>query len=420
MNATNEMKNIVARARKGALALAAMSRDKKNGLLLVMAEALNEAKPRIKKANEKDITTAANAGKPEAFLDRLRLSDGRIDRMCAMMREVAALDDPVGAVLESIKRPNGLIIKKVRVPIGVIGIIYESRPNVTAECIALCLKSGNAVILRGGRDVINSNKAIYETVRNASRKAGLDADAFILIENTARVFVDAMLKASPGIDLIMPRGGESLIEEVTNKSRVPVIKHYKGICHIYVDAHADLDMAEKICFNAKVQRPGVCNAMETMLVHEDVAEKFLPGLAARMREAGVVLKGCPETRRILGRGGADPAEEKDYATEWLDLVLNIRVVKTTEDAIRHITMFGSNHSDAIITENKEIAVEFTQKVDSAAVYVNASTRFTDGGEFGKGAEIGISTDRLHARGPVGVEELTTYKYVIYGNGQVRE
>lgn len=413
------MKEIIVKAKIAALKLSVMPAEKKNNVLLSMATALDKTRGSIKEANKVDIKNAQGKGKDKAFIDRLELTDKRIDGMCDMIREVAGLNDPVGEVLQENKRPNGLVIKKVRVPIGVIGIIYESRPNVTADCISLCFKSGNAVILRGGSDAINSNKAIYDVLKEAAGKEGLDKGAFILIEDTRRELVDAMLESTDGLDLIMPRGGESLIKEVVSKSKVPIIKHYKGICHVYVDSEADLDMAENICFNAKVQRPGVCNAMETMLVHEAVAKKFLPRIAAKLHKEDVVLKGCSMTRQILGQGVGE-AREEDYATEWLDLILNIRVVRSMEEAIAHIAKFGSKHSDAIVTGNRAKGDEFTKRVDSAAVYVNASTRFTDGGEFGKGAEIGISTDKIHARGPVGLEELTTYKYIIQGKGQVRE
>jgi len=418
MDSNGIMKDITDRAKKAAAGLRVMSADEKNRVLLAMADGLDRARESIAEANGIDLAKAEGKGRNKVFLDRLKLDKKRIDGMCSMMREVAALDDPVGEILEKRERPNGLVIEKVRVPIGVIGIIYEARPNVTADCIALCFKSGNAVILRGGSDAINSNKTIYEAVKKAAVGCGLDENAFILIEDTSRDVVGAMLKASDGIDLIMPRGGESLIREVTEKSTVPVIKHYKGICHVYVDAAADLDMAESICLNAKVQRPGVCNAMETMLVHEAVAEDFLSRVAPRLRDEGVTIKGDAETRRILG-GDIAEAVEKDFATEWLDLILNIRVVRSLDEAIDHIAKFGSGHSDAIVTEDTGAGREFTGRVDSAAVYTNASTRFTDGGEFGKGAEIGISTGKLHARGPVGLEELTIYKYVVRGNGQIR-
>ncbi|MBD3379483.1 MAG: glutamate-5-semialdehyde dehydrogenase [Candidatus Omnitrophica bacterium] len=412
------MRGITDRARKASCALSVLSADRKNSALEAMAKALEASRDEIKKANSIDLEEAERSGKNKAFLDRLKLDDRRVDGMISMFRDVKELDDPVGAVMEEIKRPNGLVIQKIRVPIGVIGIIYESRPNVTADCVSLCLKSGNAVILRGGSDAINSNKAVFYALKDASVKAGIDEGAFILVEDTSRQLVEAMLKASGGIDLIMPRGGESLIRSVSENSRVPVIKHYKGLCHIYVDESADLDMAEEICFNAKVQRPGVCNAMETMLVNSRIAEEFLPRIAGRLSSAGVVLKGCPETRKIVEN--SEEAGEKEFSTEWLDLVLSVRVVDSMEQAIEHIEKFGSHHSDAIITEDERRASEFVKRVDSSSVYVNASTRFTDGGEFGKGAEIGISTDKLHARGPMGLEELCTYKYVVRGTGQIRK
>ncbi len=412
------MKEITEKARKAASALAVLSTEAKNRALLSMAKSIEASREKIKKANEADIAAAKKKGKEAAFIDRLELTDKRIDGMCAMLRQVAKLPDPVGAQVESIRRPNGLVIDKVRVPIGVIGIIYESRPNVTADCAALCLKSGNSVVLRGGTDAIGTNKAIYKAMTEGALKAGLTEGAFILIEDTSRELVDAMLEASGGIDLMMPRGGESLIRQVVEKSRIPVIKHYKGICHVYVDADADLGMAEEICFNAKVQRPGVCNAIETMLVHEKAAEKFLPSMTEKFKKANVKMKGCEVARRIVE--GIEEVTDEDFTTEWLDLVLNIRVVKSLEEAIGHIATFGSAHSDAIVTKKKEAGEEFVKRVDSAAVYINASTRFTDGGEFGKGAEIGISTDRLHARGPMGLEELCTYKYIVRGNGQIRQ
>ena len=419
MNAKTRMREITDRARCGAVVLSRLNADEKNEILFLMAKELNAARENIKKANLVDVKAAEKSGKTEAFIDRLELTDDRIDGMCQMMKDVAKIDDPVGSIIERKERPNRLRIEKVRVPIGVIGIIYEARPNVTADCISLCLKSGNAVILRGGSDSINSNKAIYSVLREAALKRGLDDGAFILVEDTSRDLVNAMLEASGGIDLIMPRGGESLIREVSEKSKVPVIKHYKGICSIYVDDEADLNMAVKICINAKVERPGVCNAMETMLVHRDIAEEFLKKISEKLIIAGVKIKGCVETIKILGKR-VEPAVDEDYATEWLDLVLNIKIVSSLDGAAEHIAVFGSAHSDAIITQNAAHAERFLKIVDSSTVYVNASTRFTDGGEFGKGAEIGISTDRLHARGPMGLEELTTYKYIVRGTGQIRE
>jgi len=418
MNYRETMRDITARARRAAPVLADMTEKEKNFVLLSMGSALAEASNEIKKANKADVAVAEKRGLGEAFIDRLTLTDKRLEAMRGMFNDVAALKDPVGSIIDTRERPNGLVIKKVRVPIGVIGIIYESRPNVTADCVSLCFKSGNVAILRGGSDSIGSNLAIYRALKAGALKAGANGDFFILIEDTSRELVDEMLIASDGIDLIMPRGGEALIKQVTEKSRIPVIKHYKGICHVYVDKNADLAMAESVCINAKVQRPGVCNAMETMLVHKDIAEKFLKSLVPRLFGLGVKIKGCDTTRKIAG-SGVEKASDSDFSTEWLDLVLNVKVVDSIGEAVSHIEKFGSRHSDAIITSDKRAADEFTRKVDSAAVYVNASTRFTDGGEFGMGAEIGISTDKIHARGPMGLEELTIYKYIVEGNGQVR-
>ena len=387
------MNEIVAKAKRAAGELAVLSEEKKNEVLLAMAEAIDRSRDEIQKANKIDIERAEKSEKNSAFIDRLILSDKRIDGMISMINEVVELADPVGAVLEKSERPNGLIIEKVRVPIGVIGIIFESRPNVTADCAALCLKSGNVVILRGGSDAIESNKAIYHVMKKAADEFGLCDGAFILVEDTSRELVKDMLKATDGIDLIMPRGGESLIRFVVENSRIPVIKHYKGICHIYVDEDADISMAEEICFNAKVQRPGVCNAMETMLVHQSAAGEFLPVIAKRLNDAGVELRGCEKTVGELSDYDVKKADDDDFATEHLELILNVRVVASLEEAIEHIAKFGSSHSDAIVTANSDNSERFLKCVDSSAVYVNASTRFTDGGEFGKGAEIGISTDK---------------------------
>jgi glutamate-5-semialdehyde dehydrogenase len=411
--------DMTAKARKASRALAILASAVKNRVLADMADEISASRGLIKAANAVDVENAQKSGKTAAFIDRLSLNDKRVDGMTAMLKDVAALKDPVGRVLEKVKRPNGLLIKKVSVPIGVIGMIYESRPNVTADCVALCLKSGNAAILRGGSDAINSNKEIYAALLRAAVKNGLADGSFALIEDTSREVVSDMLKAVGGIDLIMPRGGESLIKQVVEESRVPVIKHYKGVCHVYVDDKADLAMAEEICFNAKVQRPGVCNAMETMLVHKKAAAVFLPVMAKRLASANVALKGCKRAKDILKGYNVQDATENDYTTEYSDLILNIRVVDSVEQAIEHITLYGSNHSDSIVSESKKNAKKFLTEVDSAAVYVNASTRFTDGAEFGKGAEIGISTDKLHARGPMGLEELTSYKYVVIGSGQIR-
>jgi len=331
----------------------------------------------------------------------------------------------VGQLISGHTRPNGLQIQKVRVPIGVIVIIYESRPNVTADAAALCLKAGNAVILRGGKESIHSNIAINKILTSALEKAGLDSRCIQLIEIIEREAIDYLLTADQYVDVVIPRGGEALIRAVVEKSTIPVIKHYKGVCHTYVDEFADLRMAEEICFNAKVQRPATCNAMETMLVHEKIATIFLPEIAKKLQDAKVEIRGCNKTCEILGRSRlltaiVKQAADEDFYNEYLDLILNVKVVNTMDDAIAHMTKYGSNHSDAIVTDNVANALRFTKEVDSAAVYVNASTRFTDGYEFGMGAEIGISTDKLHARGPMGLEELTSYKFVVFGNGQLRK
>lgn len=414
-------KDIVAIARdakKASFAMGQISSAVKDKALLAMAGAVEKDRSVIFAANKKDVKAAEGRKLNSAFVDRLTLNDKRIKTMAESLRQVAALHDPIGEVIKMWTRPNGLWIGKLRVPLGVIGVIYESRPNVTADCIGLCLKAGNSVILRGGSEAINSNIAIFEALNDAARKNGIPEGAINLIKTTNRKAVHALLTLSDYVDLIIPRGGESLIKEVARRSRIPVLKHYKGVCHIYVDEDADLNMAERICYNAKVQRPSVCNAMETLLVSEDVAARFLPSMIKKYKEAGVEIRGCPATRRIVK--GLKTATERDWSTEYLDLILSVKVVKNLREGIEHINRYGTKLSDAIVTENYHNAVEFLRKVDSASVYVNASTRFTDGGEFGFGAEIGISTDKFHARGPVGVEELTSYKYIVYGDGQVRE
>ncbi len=330
---------------------------------------------------------------------------------------MAALKDPVGEVIRDWRRPNGLLIKKVRVPIGVIGIIYEARPNVTSDCAGLCLKSGNACVLRGGSEAINSNLAIHNIVTQGLEKFGIPKAAISMVDVTDRKAIEFLLKAEGLVDLVIPRGGEGLIRYIVENSNIPVIKHYKGVCHLYVDKYADLKMAVDITYNAKVQRPGVCNAIETLLVHKDIAEKFLPEAAHVLENAGVELRGCERTRKILRH--IKKASEDDWYREYLDLILAVKVFNDVDEAIRFINKYGSSHSDSIVTKNKKIADEFLNKVDSACVYHNASTRFTDGYQFGLGAEIGISTDKIHARGPMALEELCTYKYIILGTGQVR-
>ncbi len=407
-----------AKAASGTLEL--LKTEVKNSILKAMAAAIVKSKVRILKANEKDLRRAKKKKLSPPMIDRLKLTEKRVNAMADSLKAVAKLDDPIGTLEKLVKRPNGLLIGKKRVPIGVIAVIYESRPNVTADCVALCFKSGNSLILRGGSEAINSNIAIFEVLSKVALKRGLPRGAINLIRTTDRKAVDILLRAEAIIDVIIPRGGESLIKEVARKSRIPVIKHYKGVCHVYVDEYAELNMAESISYNAKVQRPGVCNAMETLLVHKDVAARFLPGIADKLIGAGVEIRGCALTRRILKKRNIVAAKEADWNTEYLDLTLSVKVVDSIIEAIRHINKYGTSHSDAIVTENYKHAMEFLDRVDSGAVYVNASTRFTDGYEFGKGAEIGISTDKIHARGPVGLEELTTYKYVIFGNGQIRE
>ncbi len=404
-------------ARRGARALSTLPDARKNACLEQMAESLRRNEREIIEANARDLTLARSGRYPKAFIERLSLDGGRIAAMADSLRCLAQLPDPVGDVIKSWRRPNGLWIHKVRVPIGVIAVIYESRPNVTADCIGLCFKSGNSVILKGGSESLYSNQAIHAAIEPVLRDNNLPAGCAHLIRTRSRTAVRQLLGLSGLIDLVMPRGGEGLIEYVVKHSTIPVIKHYKGVCHVYVDEHADLNMAHAICLNAKLQRPGVCNAMECMLVHRDVAARFLPVIGKAFTEAGVRMRGCPLTRKLIKT--AQPVRESDYYREYLGLTLNIRVVSDLRQAVEHISTYGSSHSDAIVTEHYDNAMEFVRSVDSACVYVNASTRFTDGYQFGFGAEIGISTDKLHARGPVGLEELTTYKYAVFGSGQVR-
>jgi len=410
--------NISKSAKESSRELSSISSEVKNKALSSMSEAILQNKEAIINANNRDIASAEEKGFSAALIDRLRLNEHRIKEMSVSLLEIANLRDIIGDTIKSWTRPNGLSISKVRVPIGVIAIIYESRPNVTADCIGLCLKSSNAVILRGGSEAINSSLAIYNILSDAAKKTGVPDGAINIIETVDRKAVDILLKQDKYIDLVIPRGGESLIRMVNKKSRIPVIKHYKGVCHTYVDDEADLDMAQSIAFNAKTQRPSVCNAMETLLVHKKIARKFLPAMIKRLKDANVKIKGCPQTRKIAN--DVDRATLKDWSTEYLDLILSIRIVNNIDVAIKHINKFGTQHSDAIITENNQKAEDFLRRVDSACVYVNTSTRFTDGGEFGLGAEIGISTDKIHARGPMGIEDLTTYKYAITGTGQIRQ
>jgi glutamate-5-semialdehyde dehydrogenase len=404
-------------AKEAAARLGKADSSKKNAALAGMAKGLRERSDWLRAENRKDMDAGKATGLSAAMLDRLLLTDARIRQMADGIEEVIALPDPVGEVLKMGRRPNGLWVGRMRIPLGVIGIIYESRPNVTADATALCVKSGNAVILRGGSEAIRSNTAIARTLRDALSGSGLPADAVSIIEQTDRKAIDCLLAAEDFIDLIIPRGGEGLIRSVAEKSRIPVIKHYKGVCHIYVDEDADLRQAIPVCINAKVQRPGVCNAMETLLVHEKAAPEFLPALAAELVKSGVELRGCPKTVRLVPQ--SRPASKEDWGTEFLDLILAVKVVSSMEEAMEHIRRYGSLHTEAILTKDYARAMRFVREVDSSLVLVNASTRFNDGFQLGLGAEIGISTTKIHAFGPMGLEELTTTKFIAFGDGQVR-
>ena len=405
-------------AKAGARSLGKASSAQKNRALVKMAEALKKRGNELISENKKDIKYAEEKGLSKALVDRLTLNEKRISEMAQGLMEVSQLPDPVGEVIRMWKRPNGMTVGKMRVPIGLIGIIYESRPNVTADATSLCLKAGNAVILRGGSEAIHSNKAIVKILRDVARAEGIHEGVVTFIDIPDRDAIMEMLKLEGIIDLIIPRGGEGLIRAVTENSRIPVLKHYKGVCHVFVDRDADLIMAEEICFNAKVQRPGTCNAMETMLVDEAIAEGFLPAMLKRFEEARVALRGCPKTLSLCP--SVTEVKEEDYFKEYLELILNVKVVKDMEEAMEHIARYGSAHSDAIVTMNYDRAMRFLREVDSAAVFVNASTRLNDGYQFGLGAEIGISTDKIHARGPMGLEELTCTKFIVLGSGQLRE
>jgi glutamate-5-semialdehyde dehydrogenase len=408
---------IAERAKRAAFSLGRVSAEEKNRVLFRMADALVEGSGFLIAENAKDLDQAVRTGLPAVMIERLTLKEATIQGMANGFREVAALPDPVGKITSMWRRPNGLLVGRMRIPLGVIGIIYESRPNVTADAAALCLKSGNAVILRGGSEALHSNLAIARILQDVLKASDIPDAAVQVIPMTDRAAVYEMLQLEEFIDLIIPRGGEELIRAVVSQSRIPVIKHYKGVCHIFVDAGADLEMAAAICLNAKVQRPGVCNAMETLLVHAEAAAAFLPAMAEQYRQAGVVLRGCPETRALLP--DIEEATEDDWYREYLDLVLAIRVVPDLGAAIAHIEQYGSLHTESIVTQNYANAQRFLNEVNSSTVLVNASTRFSDGFELGLGAEIGISTTKLHAYGPMGLEELTTTKFIIYGNGQVR-
>lgn len=404
-------------AKEAAHKLAITSTKAKNNALVRMAEALDKNAKAIIDANSIDLAAGEKKGLSHALLDRLSLDGKRIEGMIEGLKVVKSLPDPIGELLAEWKRPNGLKIKKIRVPLGVVGIIYEARPNVTVDSAALCLKSGNAVILRGGSDAIQSNIAIIKTISEAAYAAGIPAGSLQLIEDTNRETAEELMRAREYVDVLIPRGGRNLIQTVVRTSRIPTIETGEGNCHAYVEKTADLKKAAEIVFNAKCQRPSVCNAIETLLVDEAIAKKFLPMVKKRLDEAKVELRGCSKTRQILS--GIKAATEEDWKTEFLSLILAIKIVSGVAEAISHINKYGTRHSEAIITKDKKAAARFQAEIDSAAVYVNASTRFTDGFEFGFGAEIGISTQKLHARGPMGLAELTSYKYLVSGNGQTR-
>ena len=415
----SEIKEIAIRARKASLNLSSATTAEKNDALQAIARGIESNRKLLKEENEKDLAMAEENGLSEAMVDRLRLTHERIDSMVKGLRQLIDLPDPAGAVLETKQRPNGLEISKVRVPIGVIGIIYESRPNVTIDCAGLCLKSGNASILRGGKEAIHSNLALVSIIAEALEESPLPDDAVQLIPTIEREALNHLLTLDEYVHCIIPRGGESLIRFVAENSRVPVIKHYKGVCNLFVDANADLEMAEKIAVSSKCGRPGVCNAIENLVVESSIAEEFLPRVSKQLTEKGCALIADEKAGSILQDFPTRPASEQDFAEEFLDLRLAIKVVDSLEEAISFGNQYGSGHSESIITNNKRRAEAFLKEVDASSVYWNASTRFTDGFEFGLGAEIGISTDRLHARGPMGLEELCTYKYQIIGNGQFK-
>ncbi len=414
-----DVKEIAKRAKEVSYKLVDISTELKNRTLLKAAELIEEKKELIQEENRKDLIAGEEKGLSKAMLDRLLLNEKRIAGMVQVLKDVANLSDPVGEVVKMWTRPNGLKIGKMRVPLGVVAIIYESRPNVTVEAGSLCIKSSNAVILKGGSEAINSNRVLVDILKEAAASEGFPEEAIQFIDTTDRSAVKELLQLDEYIDVVIPRGGEGLIRFVAENARMPVIKHYKGVCHVFVDEFADLEKAWNICFNAKVQRPGVCNAMETMLVHSKIADAFLPTMIELFKKAKVELRGDERTCSY-DPDYVKPATEEDWYAEYLDLILAVRVVDSLDEAIDHINTYGSHHSDAIVTENYTNAMKFLNRVDSAAVYVNASTRFTDGNVFGLGAEMGISTDKVHVRGPMGLEDLTIPKYIIFGNGQIRE
>jgi len=407
-------KNVKAASRE----LVKLTTEKKNKALHAIAREIDAMRNIIIKANEEDLKNGKEKGLSKAFLDRLELNDQRIDGMIKVLNDVIELKDPVGEILGMSTLPNGLKVGQMRMPLGVVGIIFESRPNVCIEVASLTIKSANGVILRGGSDAIHSNIVLTKAIKKGLKKSGLPESAVEVVENTDRESVKELLKMRDYIDIVIPRGGLQLIRFVEENSLIPVIRHDLGICHTYIDEFADLDMAVSISFNAKVQRPGVCNSMETLLVHQKIAENFLPKMKKEFDKAGVELRGCEKTRKILN--GIKPATEEDWSTEYLDLILSVKIVDSADEAIEHINHYGSHHSDAIVSDSYQRSMQFLNEVDSAACFVNASTRFTDGNEFGLGAEMGISNQKLHVRGPMGLRELTSAKYIIFGDGQIRK
>ena len=414
----NYIADLAQRAKRAAGVLATSSGQQRSDALQATARNLRDQSEQIIEANRRDLAAGQKAGLSEALVDRLLLDEDRIAKMADSAEQIALAVDPVGQIIDGWTRPNGLVIHKLRVPLGVMAVIYESRPNVTSDAAALTLKSANAVILRGGKEAINSNRAIVCVIREALERASLPQDAVGFVDSGGHELVNELLKQDSLIDVVIPRGGESLIRAVVENSRIPVIKHYKGVCHVYVDMGADLEMAHRITMNAKVQRAGVCNAAETLLVHAEVSEEFLPSICDELSSAGVELRGCERTHKLCR--SVKTTREDDWSTEYLSLILSIRIVSDLDEAIEHINRYGSGHTDAIVTDDIGAGERFVAKVDSASVMVNASTRLSDGEVYGLGAEVGISTDKLHARGPMGAADLTTYKYVVYGRGHLRQ
>jgi glutamate-5-semialdehyde dehydrogenase len=418
MELTASIENIAKAAKDASKDIATCPSDTKNNALFKIAEKIEKEAFHIKEENNKDIVRAKEMGLTDAMIDRLTISDAVIKSMTRGLLEIAALEDPIGSLSKSWLRPNGLQVSRMRIPLGVIGIIYESRPNVTVDAAALCLKAGNAVILRGGSEALHSNQVLANIIGQALDETGLSEKMVQAIPVRDRKAVNVLLNQEENIDLIIPRGGEGLIRFVVENSKIPVLKHYKGICHVYVDENANIDMATDICYNAKVQRPGVCNAMETMLVHKNIAAEFLPEIETRFKKAGVEIRGCKETLKIMSEANA--AMDKDWDAEYLDLIIAVKIVENMDQALAHIAEFSSSHTEAIVTSDYNRARQFVREADSSVVIVNASTRFNDGGQLGLGAEMGISTSKLHAFGPMGVEELTTTKFIVFGDGQIRE